>query len=538
MLNLLQDAWIPVIRSGGDRNLISPADITNDTNQNPIIDIDWPRPDFRVATLELLTGIFATMFPPEESDDWIERWHTPPQTEQLQTALHPFVHAFNLDAEGPRFLQDFENLVASPEPVERLLIETPGDSTTSKNTDLLIHRDRVRSISRATAAIALYTFQSWSPAGGAGNRTGLRGGGPLVAMVLPGARPSLWHTIWANVPTGEIPISAEWPRVFPWLTSTLTSEAGASPVTPQSSHPLQRWWGMPRRIRLDFTPSDTPQPCDLTAEPDSIQVKTWRQRPRGANYVMWGGQHPLTPYYQQKTETEKLPVHPQPGGIGYQHWLGLVVASSDGLRQPAATIITWRERSPDTDVRGARIIVAGFDMDNMKARGFVESEMPLPVDANAEARLNLDLAARRMVESADLVGSRLRSAVREALFSSGANVKSDANLFNAVRERFWEATQTSFFALLETAARNSGELAEDHRHAWLDHMRRVALALFDEAVPLNPDSDPKNAQRISRARRFLGMALWGYGPHGIDLFTRLMLPQIETSRVKRKRKQS
>jgi hypothetical protein len=79
-----------------------------------------------------------------------------------------------------------EDLQSSAEPIERLLIEAPGESTTSKNTDLLVHRDRVTSLGRAAAAMALYTFQSWAPAGGAGNRTGLRGGGPLVTMVMPG----------------------------------------------------------------------------------------------------------------------------------------------------------------------------------------------------------------------------------------------------------------------------------------------------------------------------------------------------------------
>jgi CRISPR system Cascade subunit CasA len=190
---------------------------------------------------------------------------------------------------------------SSAEPIERLLIEAPGESTNSKNTDLLVHRNRVASLSCATAAMALYTFQSWAPAGGAGNRTGLRGGGPLITMVMPGSAPTLWQTLWANVPdNGNLPRPDELPLVFPWLAPTVVSD-GATLVTPQNAHPLQCWWGMPRRIRLDFVTHATPRSCNLTGEVDSVQVATWRQRPRGANYGFWGETHPLTPHYQQKS---------------------------------------------------------------------------------------------------------------------------------------------------------------------------------------------------------------------------------------------
>jgi CRISPR system Cascade subunit CasA len=135
--------------------------------------------------------------------------------------FEPLVHAFNLDGDGPRFLQDQEELDSDAQPIERLLIEAPGDSTADKKTDAMVHRDRFDSFGRPAAAIALYTLQVWAPSGGAGNRTGMRGGGPLVTLVLPGEKPTLWQTLWANVPTGgRAPAQDELPRVFPWLTAT------------------------------------------------------------------------------------------------------------------------------------------------------------------------------------------------------------------------------------------------------------------------------------------------------------------------------
>lgn len=547
MFNLLTDPWLPVIRRQTGRCVIRPAQITECLDTDPVIAIDWPRPDFRIATLELLIGLLTTAFPPGGGDDWLDLWREPPDPATLEAAFAPLAHAFALDGDGPRFLQDLEDLKSDAEPIERLLIEAPGEATTTKNTDLMVHRGRVAGLSRATAAIALYTFQSWAPAGGAGNRTGLRGGGPLVTLVVPGTSPTLWRILWANVPTGgEKPAQGELRRVFPWLAPTVISE-GATVVTPQTAHPLQCWWGMPRRIRLDFQASETPFSCDLTGTPDRVRVVSWRQRPRGANYAVWGGVHPLTPHYQQKPGTEKLAVHPQPGGIGYRHWLGLVLGTKDGLRLPASAVADWHGgRGGDVGERKARLLAAGFDMDNMKARGFVESEMPLPAATNKDAQICLDDLARCLVESADQVASLLRSAVRNALFSAGATVKLDAALLNAVRERLWEETEIHFFSTLEAVARPSGDNpagddpADDDpnagRAAWLKHLRRIAMTLFDEAAPLAADSGGSAAPRIGKARRLLGIALAGHGSAGSALFTSLGLPAVEPRETKKKRK--
>lgn len=536
MFNLLTDPWLSVIRRHTGRCVIRPAQITESLDTDPVIAIDWPRPDFRIATLELLTGLLATAVPPRDGDDWLDWWREPPESAALDKAFAPFAHAFELDGDGPRFLQDLENLESGAEPIERLLIEAPGEATNTKNTDLMVHRGRVAALSRATAAIALYTFQSWAPAGGAGNRTGLRGGGPLVTMVMPGPAPTLWRMLWANVPTGgEPPTRDELPRVFPWLAPTVISE-GTTVVTPQTAHPLQCWWGMPRRIRLDFMTSETPLPCDLTGTLDNVRVVSWRQRPRGANYAVWGGVHPLTPHYQQKPGTEKLAVHPQPGGIGYRHWLGLVLGTKDRLRLPASAVSDWHDgRGRDVGVRAARLLAAGFDMDNMKARGFVESEMPLPAATNKDTQTHLDDLAYDLVTAADQVASLLRTAVRNALFSAGATVKLDAALLNAMRERLWEETETNFFSMLEAAARHSAGDPNTDRAEWLKHLRRIALSLFDEAVPLSADSGGSASPRIAKARRLLGVALAGYGPPGAALFITLGLPAVEPKETKKRK---
>ncbi|NKC30220.1 type I-E CRISPR-associated protein Cse1/CasA [Falsiroseomonas selenitidurans] len=517
MFNLLTSAWVPVLRRSGHRACIRPAELTEYLDSDPVIALDWPRADFRIAGLEFLVGLFATAAAPAGHRAWRDGWYDPPPPAALDAAFAPFAHAFSLDGDGPRFLQDREDLVSDAEPIERLLIEAPGASTIRQNTDLLVRRGRVAGLGRASAAMALYTFQSWAPAGGAGNRTGLRGGGPMVTLVQPPGRPSLWHQIWANVPDSPEPVEPEdHSRIFPWLAPTLTSESGRAVSPEANAHPLQCWWGMPRRIRLNFADLDAPAPCDLTGTPDSVRVTGWRQRPRGANYAGWGDIHPLTPSYQVKAGAEVLPLHPQPGGVGYRHWLGLVLCSPDSLRRPAPAVTRWRDvREGVAEGGAARILAAGYDMDNMKARAFVESEMPLPAAPDADTRAALDVLATRLVLSANQVAGLLRSAVRFALFSAGASVKLDWELLSVTREKLWEGTEARFYALILARP-------PDASGQWLHHLRDVALHIFDEAAPLLPENGSA-APRISRARRGLLFALAGFGKEGTELFVTLEL---------------
>lgn len=528
-LNLLTTPWLPVLRRSGAKSTIRPSQLTDRIQDDPVVALDWPRADFRVAALEFLIGLLSTAYPPAEHNDWLDGWDKPPTPAALDAAFAPIAHAFNLDGPGPRFLQDHDDLASESEPVERLLIESPGGSTARNNTDLLVRRGRFAQLGRPAAAMALYTFQSWAPAGGAGNRTGLRGGGPMVTLVAPGAAETLWHLLWANVLKGQAPRSEDLPRVFPWLAPTITSDAGVVVVPEVNAHPLQCWWGMPRRIRLDFVAGTAP--CDLTGMPDTVLVTGWRQRPRGAKYAAWGRVHPLTPHYQLKSGSEVLPLHPQPGGIGYRHWLGLITTSPDGLRTPAAAVAAWRvtdRRAQDLGGR-TRLLAAGYAMDNMKARAFVESEMPLPGAVDPQAQ---DEFAQALVRAADLVAGLLRNAVRHALFSPGATVKLDAEMLASQRERLWERTDAAFFDALF----RQGEVPEEKaREGWARLLRGTALSLFDEAAPLRAEvSAAAAAPRIAAARRRLLFALTGYGKEGKTLFSDILGLPLPASASQRK----
>ena len=72
---------------------------------DPIMDIAWPRPDFRLAAIEFLIGCLSTFAPPENEATWRTRWRDPPRVEELDAAFAPYAHAFDLDGDGPRFMQ-------------------------------------------------------------------------------------------------------------------------------------------------------------------------------------------------------------------------------------------------------------------------------------------------------------------------------------------------------------------------------------------------------------------------------------------------
>src|SRR5260221_9707286 len=196
--SLIHGAWLPVRLADGTIKPIAPFEITSHHTTNPVVAFAWPRPDFDLAAHEFLIGLLAAIYPAATQKDWIKLFAEPPEPAALQAAFEPLADAFMLDGEGPRFLQDFEMPEGKQFPIDGLFIDAASVSPNS-NKDLFIKRGQTRVLSRAAATMALYTLQQFAPAGGAGHRTSLRGGGPLVTLALPdggpGSRPSLWQRL-------------------------------------------------------------------------------------------------------------------------------------------------------------------------------------------------------------------------------------------------------------------------------------------------------------------------------------------------------
>lgn len=504
-LNLIRDPWIPVLR-GGTPGIIRPAQIAEPGVER----LNWPRPDLNLACMELLIGLIYLAEPPADADDWKSRL---PDAERLQNRLDGWATAFNLTGSGPLFMQDWDELPGDPAPLDMLFIDSSGGQTIRNNADLMVRRARYPALSLPLAAMALYAFQAFAPAGGAGNRTSMRGGGPMVSLVSPrGAGPALlWSLLWANVPEVR-PEDAYQPdemdAALPWMRPTRTSEKGKPTVTPQGATlEPETFFGMPRRLRLVAGEGE----CALSGAAGPVATGVV-QRPYGANYENWV--HPLSPYYRD-AKGLKLPKHPKPGRLLYPGWAGILFKSTRGNgAEPADCVKRYRTVHRREN---AHLLIGGWAMDNMKPLDFLWAETPLfPLSEQAEQD------AERFVNAAEQAAFALNACLRECLKEDDAG-KGTAG---KVRETFYELTQLAYERAL--ARLSAGEAATAVAPSLLQALAETALKLFDRHTQgLLFGSDMDKTQALVNARKKLFWSLKGYPPMGKKLFEHLGLPVPE-----------
>ena len=546
VFNMINAPWLPVRRRSGAVERIPPWRVNDRMGEDPFIAFAWPRPDFNGAAHEFLIGLLATAAAPVDDDDWEEWWLSPPASKILEQRFARIAHAFDLDGPGPRCLQDIDLLEgAEGKEISGLLIDAPGAQTLRNNADLFVKRGGAPVMGRAAAAMALYTLNAYAPSGGAGHRTSLRGGGPLTTLVVASHGDygdTLWGRLWPNVESEEqirgrsteAVASNDPEAIFPWLVPTRASNPkdGGRPTTPADVHPLQVYWGMPRRIRLLFEDAQE-RFCGLTDVADSVVAASFRTRNYGTNYSE-GFEHPVTPYYRQRAGMTKLPVHPKPGGISYRHWPGLVVQSHDRLRDPAQVV---RHLSEKHALLGGktRFAAFGFDMDNMKARAWIESEMPLWILADAASRDYLKSFVEHATAGADTVTRLLARAVKSALYDRPSDASGD---YGFITGRFYRETEGEFYTALGVAVHliEKNPDADDPtihaREKWSPILASAALRLFDEYAPADA-LESRNMQRHVKARFFLTLAVAGRGTSGRSLFGDLGIASPDTVRAPR-----
>lgn len=487
-MNLLDTPWIPVRRSDGSRSIIRPAEIADP--DNPPVALDSPRADFNGALAQFLIGLLQTCYAPKDDREWEDRLEQPPTVAVLDQAFARYRDAFEVDGAGARFMQDYEALEkrltgqkrkSATKPIEWLLIDAPTENTLENNADHFVKRGRVKALCPACAVTALFTLQINAPSGGVGHRTSLRGGGPLTTLLAldpdgSGLPDTLWHHLWLNVLpqtvrlTGNLQLS-EPKDIFPWLAPTRTSENDQN-VTPEDAHPYQIYWAMPRRIRLDFDHTDDGT-CDLCGRRDRLLTR-YVTLNYGINYAgAW--RHPLSPY-QERENAEPLPLHPQPGGITYRHWLGLICKEPEGKTRLTPAIVVREFQRKKLPEEQFRVWAFGYDMDNMKPRCWYEAILPL-YRVPEEIRDDFTKRVAQLTEAAEYVAGLLKSRVKEAWFKRPG----DKGNVGFLADSFYQHTESDFYACLPRLvdALPQGRDLEVLQ-AWHAILTRSALELFDE----------------------------------------------------------
>ena len=499
--NLLEHNWLTLVSHHGSTNQATPTGISDQS----IRDLSAPRADFKGAMYQFLIALLQTTCTPDDRKGWLEWWNHPPTANELKQAFVPYREAFVLDsAKGrPAFMQDLNMLDGEPKNISALLIEAPGGKTLRDNLDHFVKRGSIEELSPWWAAVALFTLQINAPSGGVGHRVSLRGGGPLTTLVLPpedNSHDTLWHRLWLNILTREelskLPGNLQLTdsaAIFPWLAKTRTSEKKGMETWPEQVHPLQMYWCMPRRIRLDWDHLERGN-CDMDGKPSNELLTGFHTKNYGINYSgSW--EHPLTPYVIE-ADKESLSIKGQPGGLGYRHWLGLVLDDRVGkqLKVPATVVRAWRKRYDWLD-RGTfepRLWAFGYDMDNMKARCWYEAVMPIFNLDNDTQREDIHVNALKMVHAAGDALKTLKSALKAAWFKRPKDAKGDISFIDA---NFWSATEPAFYNLLrqqvECIKANDGDKARALLAQWRSELEQNATNLFDQYAlsNLNEDGD-------------------------------------------------
>ena len=517
-MNLLRSPWLPVVCSNGETKIISLADIGDPSISN----LNLPRADFQGAAYQLIIGVLQTIFAPEDSDDWLDKFEEPPSAEVLSSAYSQIEHAFNLigeKSESPLFMQDRDPLEsAKPSAVTSLLIEAPGDNGIKLNTDFFIKRGFVEQMSLPMAALALFTLQVNAPSGGQGHRTGLRGGGPMSTLVLSNQPDAyLWQKLWLNVMSKKWLANnskADWSNpdfsdgsVFPWLSPTVTSEKKAV-ILPTDVHPLHRYWAMPRRIRLNIERRSGA--CDISGEDAEQLVSSYRTQNYGNNYSGDWRTHPFTPYRgdPKKPDAEYLSIKGQPGGITYKQWEILRFAQPKSHAHSSAQVVSHMHGLSeylDDDLKAQlRLWAFAYDMDNMKPRGFYSAEMPfVAMPAELEKEFFEEVLALQAL--AHDMAKQVRAHVKKAWFKRSDDAKGD---FGFIDLMFWQRTEPVFFdavSALAALARTKPDeliLSSNLARGWLLAMQSISLAVFDEVV-LSSAPAPREISEQIKARNSL-----------------------------------
>ncbi|MFB9869331.1 type I-E CRISPR-associated protein Cse1/CasA [Vreelandella sulfidaeris] len=529
-MNLLNNPWLPFLLRNGKVEYRPPSAVADPE----VINLALPRADFQGAAYQFLIGLLQTALPPKTHDDWLDQLLEPPSVAKLDKAFASFENAFELDGDGPRFMQDIDLLEdVKNATVSGLLIDAPGANGIKNNTDFFVKRGRVDVMCESCAAIALYAMQINAPAGGAGIRVGLRGGGPLTTLVMPElATAGLWERLWLNVITrSEVTQKGQqWttphpeePSLFFWMANTRISDKKGTEVLPENTHPLHAYWSMPRRFRLLFEEVDECA-CDICGRKTPHVVRELRAKKQGANYDgPW--LHPLTPYRRDPKKPNELPLSSkgQPGGLGYRHWSGFVLNDEDNSGAIASAVLKGylekqvlvrQERRYQEDIQEllteARLWVFGYDMDNMKPRGWYSIEMPL-VEIPKGQQEKLRTWVQKLTELSRNIAWMVRTQVKNAWFSRPSDAKGD---MSAIDNQFYDATESAFFktllALQETLQQDVSlpHIPSSIAEQWYFALKKEAMRVFED-MALSGAQESMDLERATAAHRQLQYFLSG-----------------------------
>lgn len=500
-MNLIIDKWLPVKRQSGLIEEISPIELTGNYEHDPVVDMVVPRSDFRNCLYQLLIGVMQVIVNPTKEQQWIDLWDNPLTTAELKDKFNKYEECFVIDSLGCAFMQDYKLEDYKEESLKNLFIELPANDH--------FHKDEPQKIDIYWAAVALYTLQTLAPSGGRGHKTGLRGGGPLTSILLPENEShkstTLWQKLWINVITQKhIHLvkgdkhRKEFGDIFPWMKPTKISSSNNSKLEPVECHPYHAYFGMPRRIRLKF--SNENGICDISGK-KSIKLVTGYNTFHSGNDYSESWIHPLNTY--NKIGDSILSIKGQPGGLTYRNWMGFTEQTDSNIL--ATNIFVSKNSEERRDFlkdNGIKTTLwtAGYDMNNMKARCWYESIMPVYSLTEDKDKI-LKSQVGGFLETSEKLISTLRSAVKAAWFDRPGDKKGDMSFLDT---SFWQNTEYDFYMLLEKLVKSGfgSDILNDTDTEWKNIICDQVTKLFDTWA-LSEQENGLNMKRVLKGRAIL-----------------------------------
>jgi len=238
----------------------------------------------------------------------------------------------------------------------------------------------------------------------------------------------------------------------------------------------------------------------------------------GIHYSDTGWDHPLSPYYLDRNDTGiTRPTHLQPGGFSYRFWPQISIGDS---RHILARLVRHFLHHRKEICEQTRIFAFGYDMDNMKARCWYETTIPLYL-LPEDIRQIFEKRVEQMVTSAEEIADHLRNCVKEAWLDSDPKKNQDRK--KKIREKlayihdaFFEHTHQMF---KESLAELPGCIDANEETCVLERWHAVlcktALNLFDYWVS-SEDIAYVDVRRVAKAHEKLRNLI-----HGKKLWTSL-----------------
>jgi len=187
-MNLLVDAWIPVIHNGQFKQIT--------LRELLCCEADWQlwshRDDMEMAALQLVICLTQVIFMPDDLAALKRRMNTPLPEAEYDKGISGFDEMFVLDHPKHPFMQTRGVKAKEVTPMQKLFIGLPEGN----NHAFFNKTGEINRVCPSCTAIALFNQASNCPSFGGGFKGSLRGAAPLTSLVFG---ETLQTTVWRNI---------------------------------------------------------------------------------------------------------------------------------------------------------------------------------------------------------------------------------------------------------------------------------------------------------------------------------------------------